>query len=134
MGSRPGYPGERAHDPAVAPPDGVRVAQGSPGPSDGIGMLPFTRRGFFARASTAALAAFAAVAGAPDLARADGPASATPSPERPQPSPCRVRCEPITRTGCACGGYLYRCTGCGTSFHACIDGKPFTWVCLRRSC
>ena len=48
MPSRPGYPGE----PHVEP-------------------LSFSRRGFFARASTAALAAFAVVAGAPELARAD---------------------------------------------------------------
>lgn len=116
MPSRPGFPGERHVEP-----------------------LTFSRRGFFVRASTAALATFAVVAGAPDLARA-GPAGGTAASdpgvasERPQPPPCRVRCEPVTKTGCACGGFLYRCRGCGTSFHACIDGKPFTWVCLRRTC
>lgn len=134
MASRPGYPGERARESAR---DGdVRVASGTAEPSDGgVRGLPFTRRGFFARASTAALAAFAAVAGAPDLARAAGTAdAATSTTHRPQPPPCRVRCEPVSRTGCACGGHLYRCRGCGTSFHACIDGKPYTWVCLRRNC
>lgn len=114
MPSRPGYPGERPFAP-----------------------LAFSRRGFFARASTAALAAFAAVAGAPDLARAGSAATGAAdavATDRPQPPPCRVRCEPVTKTGCACGGFLYRCKGCGTSFHACVDGRPFTWICLRRSC
>ena len=83
-----------------------------------------TRRGFFARASLGALAVFAAVAAVPEVARAG----------RPQPPPCRVRCHPISRTGCACGGSLYLCGGCGNSFHACLTGKPFTWICLRRSC
>jgi hypothetical protein len=112
--SRPGYPGERPTE-----------------------ALAFTRRGFFARASTAALAAFAVVAGAPDLARAratEGPPATPAGSGRPQPPPCRVRCEPVTKTGCACGGYLYRCQGCSSTFHACIDGRPFTWVCLRRTC
>ncbi len=114
MPSRPGYPGERPLDP-----------------------LAFTRRRFFARASTAALAAFSVVAGAPDLARATTPSGATGSvgaSDRPQPPPCKVRCEPVSKTGCGCGGYLYRCRGCNTTFHACIDGRPFTWVCLRRTC
>jgi hypothetical protein len=100
--------------------------------------LAFSRRGFFARASTAALAAFSVVAGSPGLARAASPAGtevgASASPDRPQPPPCKIRCEPVTKTGCACGGYLYRCRGCHSSFHACIDGRPFTWVCLRRTC
>jgi hypothetical protein len=45
-----------------------------------------------------------------------------------------VRCEPISRTGCLCGGNLYRCSGCGDTFHACIDRDRFGWFCLRRSC
>jgi hypothetical protein len=86
--------------------------------------VPVTRRGFFARASMGALAAFAVVAGAPGVARAG----------RPQPPPCRVRCQPISKTGCGCGGHLYRCIGCAGAFHACVPGKPFRWICLRRSC
>jgi hypothetical protein len=99
----------------------MRVAEGPHGPErpEELG-----RRGFMARASLGALAAFGAVVAAPGVARAG----------RPQPPPCRVRCTPVTRTGCACGGYLYRCGGCASSFHACIDGKPFRSICLRRSC
>jgi hypothetical protein len=85
----------------------------------------WTRRGFLGRTSLAAFGAFAAVAGSPDAARAA---------KRPQPPPCRVRCEPISKTGCADCGYLYRCSGCGSAFHACIDGEPFRWLCLRRRC
>jgi hypothetical protein len=99
----------------------VRVAAG---PAEPDQALEVTRRGFFARASMGALAVFATVVAAQDVARAG----------RPQPPPCRMRCRPVSRTGCACGGFLYRCSGCATSFHACIAGKPFTWVCLRRSC
>ena len=99
----------------------VRVAMG---PVEAERPFEVTRRSFFTRVSLGALAAFATVVAAPDIARAG----------RPQPPPCRMRCRPITRTGCACGGFLYLCSGCATSFHACIDGKPFTSICLRRSC
>ncbi|MEA2550746.1 MAG: hypothetical protein QOE25_515 [Actinomycetota bacterium] len=85
----------------------------------------WTRRGFLSRTSIAAFGAFAVVAGAPDAAKAA---------RRPQPPPCRVNCEPISKTGCGCGGHLYRCSGCHSQFHACIDGQPFAWVCLRRRC
>jgi hypothetical protein len=83
-----------------------------------------TRRSFFARASLGALALFATVVAVPQVARAG----------RPQPPPCRLQCRPVSRTGCACGGYLYRCSGCANTFHACIDGKPFSSICLRRTC
>lgn len=86
-----------------------------------------SRRGFFARASMGALAAFAVVA------RTPGVAAAAPG-GRPNPPPCRVRCAPVSRTGCACGGHLYRCKGCANTFHACVRGRAFTWICLRRSC
>jgi hypothetical protein len=99
------------------------VAEGPPEPDL---PAPITRRGFFARTSLASLAAFAAVARRPEVTRATS--------SRPQPPPCTVRCEPITRTGCACGGYLYRCRGCGAAFHACVPGRPFSWICLRRAC
>jgi hypothetical protein len=51
-----------------------------------------------------------------------------------RPPACRVRCEPISKTGCLCGGNLYRCSGCGNTFHACIHRSRFGWFCLRRSC
>jgi hypothetical protein len=101
------------------PPD-MPVAAGASGGDP----LEVTRRGFFARASLGALAVFATVVAVPGVARAG----------RPQPPPCKVRCRPISRTGCACGGALYLCAGCAKSFHACISGRPFTWFCLRRSC
>jgi hypothetical protein len=85
---------------------------------------PITRRGFLNRASAAALASVGAAA-AFGRRRADA---------HVKPSPCRVRCEPISKTGCACGGHLYRCSGCGTTYHACIDGHRFAWFCQRRSC
>ena len=78
--------------------------------------------GFLGRLSLGALAAFAITVGAPGVASSR------------EPPPCRIRCSPVSRTGCACGGHLYHCSGCGRNFHACIAGKPFTWICLRRSC
>jgi hypothetical protein len=99
----------------------VRVAEGPA--EDPNQPLPLSRRGFLARASGGALAAFAVVAGAPGIARS-----------RPEPPPCAVRCRPISKTGCACGGHLYRCSGCHQAFHACVDGAPFELICLRRRC
>jgi hypothetical protein len=99
----------------------LRVAEG---PDEPDGPSEVNRRGFMARASLGALAVVGAIVAAPGVARAG----------RPQPPPCRVRCAPVTRTGCACGGYLYRCSGCARSFHACIDGTPFRPICLRRHC
>jgi len=89
---------------------------------DAGGPPAFSRRGFLGRLSLGALAAFAITVGAPGVASSR------------EPPPCRIRCSPVSRTGCACGGHLYHCSGCGRNFHACIDGKPFTWICLRRSC
>lgn len=83
-----------------------------------------TRRGFLGRATAASFAAYVVIAG---VAPAAGVA-------RPGPNPCRVRCEPISKTGCACGGNLYRCTGCGKGYHACVEGRPYRGFCLRRSC
>ena len=85
---------------------------------------PLTRRGFLARASGVALAGAGLAAGV-----GRGRASA-----HEKPPPCRVRCEPISRSGCVCGGHLYRCTGCSSTFHACIPRGDFRWFCLRRSC
>jgi hypothetical protein len=83
-----------------------------------------SRRSFFARVSMSALAGYAAISGA----------RATAAYARGVPPPCRVRCVPVSDTGCACGGNLYRCDGCGDSYHACIDRKPFYGFCLRREC
>ena len=85
---------------------------------------PITRRGFVTRATGLALTGVGLAAG---LGRDRASAHV-------RPPACRVRCEPISRTGCACGGSLYRCSGCGSSFQACIDGQPFRWFCLRRAC
>jgi hypothetical protein len=95
----------------------VEVAGGPP-----HGPTPSSRRSFLGRATMGALAAFAVVAGVPGIARA-----------RPEPPPCAIRCRPVSETGCACGGHLYRCTGCHQAFHACVDA-PFEWICLRRHC
>jgi hypothetical protein len=76
----------------------------------------------------AALGGYAALSGATSTAvYARGRA-------RSQPPPCRVSCLPVSKTGCACGGNLYRCSGCGDAFHACIDRSPFYGFCLRRDC
>ncbi len=83
-----------------------------------------TRRSFVTRASLAAFGAYAVIAGS-DASRAVA---------RPVPDPCKVGCEPISRTGCACGGNLYRCEGCGRSYHACIEGRAYRGFCLRRKC
>ena len=83
-----------------------------------------SRRGFLGRAAMASFAAYTAIAG---VASSEALA-------RPGPKPCRVGCRPVSKTGCACGGNLYRCTGCGRNFHACVDGRPYQGFCLRRSC
>ncbi|HTG47797.1 MAG TPA: hypothetical protein VK646_09105 [Actinomycetota bacterium] len=85
---------------------------------------PLTRRGFLTRASGVALAGAGLAAG---LGRSRASAHV-------KPTPCRVRCEPISRSGCVCGGHLYRCSGCSTTFHACIPRSDFAWFCLRRTC
>lgn len=85
---------------------------------------PITRRGFVTRATGLALAGVGLAAG---LGRDRASAHV-------RPAACRVRCEPISRTGCMCGGNLYRCAGCGDRFHACIDRERFGWFCLRREC
>jgi len=82
-----------------------------------------SRRGFLGRAAGVALAAFATIAGAPGLARA-----------RPEPAPCAIRCRPVSATGCACGGSLFRCHGCHRAFHACVERVPLEPFCLRRRC
>jgi hypothetical protein len=87
--------------------------------------VPVTRRGFLTRAGGVALASVAVVAGAGARQPAEG---------HVKPPPCKVRCEPISKTGCACGGNLYRCSGCGNTFHACIQRDRFGWFCLRRRC
>jgi hypothetical protein len=85
---------------------------------------PITRRGFVTRASGVALTGLGIAAGlGKDRASA-----------HVRPPACRVRCEPISKTGCLCGGNLYRCSGCGGTFHACIDRSRFGWFCLRRKC
>jgi hypothetical protein len=83
-----------------------------------------SRRSFLGRAALGAFAVYGAIAGA----------GASAANARPSPNPCRVRCAAISKTGCACGGNLYRCSGCGSRFHACIAGRVFTGFCLRRRC
>jgi len=85
---------------------------------------PITRRGFVTRATGLALTGVGLAAG---LGRDRASAHV-------RPPACRVRCEPISRTGCVCGGNLYRCAGCGDRFHACIKRDRFGWFCLRRAC
>jgi hypothetical protein len=85
---------------------------------------PITRRGFVTRATGLAQTGVGFAAG---LGRDRASAHV-------RPPACRVRCEPISRTGCLCGGKLYRCAGCGDRFHACIDRDRFGWFCLRREC
>jgi hypothetical protein len=85
---------------------------------------PVTRRGFVSRATGIALTGVGLAAG---LGRDRASAHV-------QPPPCKVQCEPISKTGCLCGGNLYRCSGCGHRFHACIGRDRFGWFCLRRSC
>jgi hypothetical protein len=83
-----------------------------------------SRRSFLTRVSMGALATYAALSGA-STAWAD---------PQSEPPPCRVSCLPVSKTGCGCGGNLYRCQGCGDSFHACIERTPFYGFCLRRRC
>lgn len=83
-----------------------------------------TRRSFVTRVSLAAFGAYAAVS----------TVGATRARARPHPDPCKVACEPISKTGCACGGNLYRCSGCSKRFHACIQGRAYRGFCLRRTC
>jgi len=99
----------------------------------------FGRRGLLRRAADTLVRGFAGVAGVPEAAEHLGaatPASAGVAAADPgRIIRCNgIWCHMVSCTGCACGGHLFRCTGCGRDYVACIEGRGCWSFCLRRSC
>jgi len=107
-----------------------------PPPSEAFG-----RRGLLRQAAELVLRIFSQAAGVPEAAEHLSAAIAPPEPAPPvEAEPMRlVRCQGIwchmiTCTGCACGGHLFRCTGCGRNYVACIPDRGCWSFCLQKAC
>jgi hypothetical protein len=82
----------------------------------------WNRRTFLGRMSGAAVAAFAALTGAPRtaaFARAMGSGGRGHAPRRPRDV---ITCTPVDCEGCACGGDFFHCIGCGQDYRKCYPG------------
>jgi hypothetical protein len=87
-----------------------------------------SRRGFIQRMSLTTLGVCAIVAGASRVAayadvRRNNPGALT-------PASCAISCTLLECKGCACGGDLYHCSGCGMSYKKCFPGEK----CKRTFC
>ncbi|HEY1329898.1 MAG TPA: hypothetical protein VGH10_00315 [Actinomycetota bacterium] len=93
----------------------------------------FGRRRLFTHVSERLTAAFAVAVGA---ARAAPPPHGAEPPGTPDiiPSCQGVWCSVSSCGGCACGGNLYHCTGCGENFHACYEDRDCQDFCLTPIC
>jgi len=105
---------------------------------------PFGRRGLLRQAADAVLRIFSQAAGVPEAAEhlhaAIAPSTPPPAAPPVEAEPMRlVRCEGIwchmvSCTGCACGGHLFRCTGCGRDYVACIPDRGCWSFCFQKAC
>jgi len=100
----------------------------------------FGRRGLLRQAAEAVLRVFSEVAGVPEAAGhlSDSIGRSDTAPVDADPMRL-VRCEGIwchmiSCTGCACGGHLFRCSGCGRNYVACIPDRGCWSFCLRKAC
>jgi len=91
-----------------------------------------SRRRFLQRSAGAALAGYATMVGARSTAAAARAPTDTEGPVARRR--CRLKCTVKSCTGCACGGNLFRCVGCGRDFIACYSGKACKNFCLQRHC
>jgi len=111
------------------------VSGGPPSPSDAFG-----RRGLLRQAADAALRFFSQMAGVPEAAGQLSDALAPSPGEEAEAEPLvivrcgGIWCTVISCTGCACGGHLFRCVGCGKDYVACIPGRGCWNFCLRKAC
>jgi hypothetical protein len=87
------------------------------------------RRDFIRRTSLVAFGLVAAAAGTPGN-RAYGAARRT-----TRPDSCGEFCTVVSCSGCACGGNLFNCVGCGVNNYSChIAPQDCTSFCLVPVC
>ena len=109
------------------------------------GALPplgaFGRRGLLRHAADAALRLFSQIAGVPEAAGQLSNALAPPRGDTAADAEPLVLvrcggiwCTVISCTGCACGGHLFRCRGCGKDYVACVADQGCWNFCLRKAC
>jgi hypothetical protein len=112
------------------------VSRTLPPPSEAFG-----RRGLLRQAADAVLRIFSEAAGVPEaaehLSAAIGPPDPPPGREAEPLKLVRcggIWCHMISCTGCVCGGHLFRCTGCGRNYVACIPDRGCWSFCLQKAC
>jgi hypothetical protein len=105
----------------------------SPGPA-------FGRRRLLRSAADAVVRRFAHLSGADGsegLLRSAPPRPVPDSgahPDNPPQLCAGILCTPVSCTGCACGGNLYHCVGCGRNYVACLSGRGCRRFCLQPIC
>jgi hypothetical protein len=97
----------------------------------------FGRRRLFRDAADAVTRRFAHLSGAEgsaDLLRSPGADPEDAGPDKPPELCPGIRCIPVSCTGCACGGNLYHCRGCGRDYVSCHGGRGCREFCLQPIC
>jgi hypothetical protein len=92
-----------------------------------------TRRSFIQRVSLTTLGVCAAVTGSSRVAAYAAVGTHRTSAEKP--NRCMQSCALLECKGCACGGDLYECSGCGKTFKKCFKGqKCVSSFCAQPVC